>query len=183
MEQKSRWIKVTGRLRRLKDLTKKGSTLPGTVGISHTRWATHGSPSDTNAHPHFNKDQLDHLFVHNGIIGNYSKLKQRLIGKGYEFVSETDTEVLAHLLDYYYKRDHNPLEGAHQGYAEGGGSYALGIPLQRLSGPGLLCQEEQSADCRPQRKAVISSPPMSRHSSVYKGKFLYGERRNCRSQP
>ena len=118
--------KVTGRLQRLKDLTKEGSTLPGTVGIGHTRWATHGSPSDTNAHPHFNKDRSI-IVVHNGIIENYSKLKQRLIGKGYEFVSETDTEVLAHLLDYYYKRSHNPLEALTRVMQKVEGSYALGI--------------------------------------------------------
>ena len=118
--------KVSGRLQRLKDLTKDGTTLPGTVGIGHTRWATHGSPSDTNAHPHFNKDHSI-IVVHNGIIENYSKLKQTLIGRGYEFVSETDTEVLAHLLDYYYSKKKNPLEALTKVMTKVEGSYALGI--------------------------------------------------------
>lgn len=133
--------KVTGRLQRLKDLTKEGSTLPGTVGIGHTRWATHGSPSDTNAHPHFNKDRSI-IVVHNGIIENYSKLKQRLIGKGYEFVSETDTEVLAHLLDYYYKRSHNPLEALTRVMQKVEGSYALGILFNDY--PGQVFSDRKS---------------------------------------
>lgn len=125
--------KVTGRLKRLKDLTKDGTALPGTAGIGHTRWATHGSPSDTNAHPHFNKDRSI-IVVHNGIIENYSKLKQHLIGKGYEFVSETDTEVLAHLLDYYYNRNHNPLEALTKVMQKVEGSYALGILFKDFPG-------------------------------------------------
>lgn len=118
--------KVTGRLKRLKELTKEGTTLPGLCGIGHTRWATHGSPSDTNAHPHFNKDRSI-IVVHNGIIENYSKLKQTLIGRGYEFISETDTEVLAHLLDYYYHKTKNPLTALTKVMQKVEGSYALGI--------------------------------------------------------
>ena len=98
--------------------------LPGKLGIGHTRWATHGAPSDINAHPHFNKDQSI-VVVHNGIIENYLKLKHRLESKGYEFVSETDTEVIAHLLDYYYDRD--PLEAITKVMHRMEGSYALGI--------------------------------------------------------
>ena len=94
--------KAMGRLKVLNELTHGGELLPGKLGIGHTRWATHGAPSDINAHPHFNKDQSI-VVVHNGIIENYLKLKHRLESKGYEFVSETDTEVIAHLLDYYYE--------------------------------------------------------------------------------
>ena len=93
--------KSIGRLKVLSELTHDGKRMPGTVGIGHTRWATHGEPSDVNAHPHFNADHSIAV-VHNGIIENYRKLKERLESKGYRFISATDTEVIAHLLDYYY---------------------------------------------------------------------------------
>ncbi|WP_148409038.1 glutamine--fructose-6-phosphate transaminase (isomerizing) [Murimonas intestini] len=116
--------KSTGRLKVLEELTHGGETMPGTSGIGHTRWATHGAPTDTNAHPHFNKDRSI-VVVHNGIIENYIKLKKKLQSKGYEFISDTDTEVVAHLLDYYYKGD--PLETVTKIMNRVEGSYALGI--------------------------------------------------------
>ncbi len=120
-------VKSKGRLKVLSELTHDGEKLPGTVGIGHTRWATHGSPSDTNAHPHFNKARSI-VVVHNGIIENYLKLKKKLEKRGYEFVSETDTEVIAHLLDYYYKG--NPLQAITKVMHRMEGSYALGIIFQ-----------------------------------------------------
>lgn len=117
-------IKARGRLKVLGELSHGGEILPGTVGIGHTRWATHGSPSDKNAHPHFNKDNSI-VVVHNGIIENYLKLKKKLERKGYEFISETDTEVIAHLLDYYYTG--NPLQAVTKIMHRMEGSYALGI--------------------------------------------------------
>ena len=117
-------VKARGRLKVLGELSHGGEILPGTVGIGHTRWATHGSPSDKNAHPHFNKDSSI-VVVHNGIIENYLKLKKKLERKGYEFVSETDTEVIAHLLDYYYTG--NPLQAVTKIMHRMEGSYALGI--------------------------------------------------------
>ena len=117
-------LKSKGRLKVLSELSHDGATLPGTVGIGHTRWATHGSPSDVNAHPHFNKEESI-VVVHNGIIENYLKLKKKLEKKGYEFISETDTEVIAHLLDYYYKG--NPLEAITKIMHRMEGSYDLGI--------------------------------------------------------
>ena len=117
-------LKSKGRLKVLSELSHDGATLPGTVGIGHTRWATHGSPSDVNAHPHFNKEESI-VVVHNGIIENYLKLKKKPEKKGYEFISETDTEVIAHLLDYYYKG--NPLEAITKIMHRMEGSYALGI--------------------------------------------------------
>lgn len=117
-------LKSKGKLKVLSELSHDGATLPGTVGIGHTRWATHGSPSDVNAHPHFNKEESI-VVVHNGIIENYLKLKKKLEKKGYEFISETDTEVIAHLLDYYYKG--NPLEAITKIMHRMEGSYALGI--------------------------------------------------------
>ncbi|MGO5051953.1 glutamine--fructose-6-phosphate transaminase (isomerizing) [Lachnospiraceae bacterium LCP25S3_G4] len=117
-------MKSKGRLKILAELTHEGAILPGTLGIGHTRWATHGSPSNVNAHPHFNKDESI-VVVHNGIIENYLKLKEKLMKKGYEFISETDTEIIAHLLDYYYKG--NPLETITKIMHRMEGSYALGI--------------------------------------------------------
>ena len=116
--------KAMGRLKVLEEMTQNGATLPGTVGIGHTRWATHGAPSDLNAHPHFNKDRAI-VVVHNGIIENYLKLKKKLMSKGYEFLSETDTEVIAHMLDYYYNGD--PLATITKVMHRMEGSYALGI--------------------------------------------------------
>ena len=117
-------VKAKGRLKVLSELTHDGATMPGTLGIGHTRWATHGEPSDVNAHPHFNKDESI-VVVHNGIIENYLKLKKKLVSKGYEFISDTDTEVIAHLLDYYYTG--NPLQAVTKIMHRMEGSYALGI--------------------------------------------------------
>ena len=115
--------KKEGRLQRLADeLTK--NPLEGTIGIGHTRWATHGGPSDTNSHPHFNKDKSI-VVVHNGIIENYLELKKDLISKGYEFLSETDTEVIAHLLDYNFKGD--ILKAVQETLKSLRGAYAIGV--------------------------------------------------------
>ncbi len=116
--------KSVGRLKALEELTHDGATMPGFLGIGHTRWATHGAPSDVNSHPHYNREETIAV-VHNGIIENYIPLKNRLMKKGYSFVSETDTEVIAHLLDYYYKG--NPLEAITKVLHRVEGSYALGI--------------------------------------------------------
>lgn len=117
-------VKSKGRLKILSELTHGGETLPGMLGIGHTRWATHGEPSDTNAHPHYNSDESI-VVVHNGIIENYLKLKKKLEAHGYEFRSETDTEVIAQLLDFYYKG--NPLQAITKIMHRMEGSYALGI--------------------------------------------------------
>ncbi len=116
--------KAVGRLKVLEELTHGGATMPGTVGIGHTRWATHGAPSDANSHPHYNAEETIAV-VHNGIIENYLPLKEKLISKGYQFKSETDTEVVAQLMDYYYKG--NPLEAIIKVMNRVQGSYALGI--------------------------------------------------------
>lgn len=116
--------KSVGRLKVLQELTHDGATMPGTLGIGHTRWATHGAPSDVNSHPHFNALGTIAV-VHNGIIENYLPLKKKLENRGYQFVSETDTEVLAHMLDYYYKGD--PMVAITKVLHRVEGSYALGI--------------------------------------------------------
>ncbi len=119
--------KSTGRLKVLSELTHDGSTMPGTVGIGHARWATHGEPNDTNAHPHFNEARSIAV-VHNGIIENYIKLKKKLVDRGYRFVSDTDTEIVAHLLDYYYKKTQGEvIETITEVMHRVEGSYALGI--------------------------------------------------------
>jgi glucosamine--fructose-6-phosphate aminotransferase (isomerizing) len=116
--------KARGRLKVLNELTHGGTLLPGSCGIGHTRWATHGVPSDKNAHPHLNESETIAV-VHNGIIENYLKLRKRLEERGYRFQSDTDTEVVAHLLDYYYKGD--PLDAIARVMHRVEGSYALGI--------------------------------------------------------
>ena len=119
--------KSTGRLKVLSELTHDGSTMPGTVGIGHTRWATHGEPSDRNAHPHCNTEK-NIAVVHNGIIENYMKLKKKLLDHGYEFISDTDTEVVAQLLDYYYKKTNGDIINTITKVMHRvEGSYALGI--------------------------------------------------------
>ncbi len=116
--------KAQGRLKVLCDITDNGSTVPGTVGIGHTRWATHGEPSDVNSHPHLSKSGR-FAVVHNGIIENFIPLKERLIRKGFEFISDTDTEVIAHLLEYYYKGD--IMDAMIKVIEHMEGSYALGV--------------------------------------------------------
>lgn len=122
--EKIRTQKAIGRLKVLENMTRGGETMPGGSGIGHTRWATHGAPSDMNAHPHTNTAGTIAV-VHNGIIENYIPLKKKMQDRGYQFASETDTEVLAHLLDYYYKG--NPLEAITKVLHRVEGSYALGI--------------------------------------------------------
>ncbi len=114
--------KCKGRLANLQDKMNKNGKPDGHCGIGHTRWATHGEPSDINSHPHGNKRVT---IVHNGIIENYKQIKDFLIKEGYSFVSETDTETVAKLLDYYYNG--NPMETITRVLGEIKGSYALGI--------------------------------------------------------
>ena len=118
--------KAKGRLQVLKDLTHDGADLPGTLGIGHTRWATHGEPNDINAHPHVSRSGRIAV-VHNGIIENFAELKGQLLHKGYQFKSETDTEVVVQLLDYYYEQCGDVLEAVRRMLSAVEGAYALGI--------------------------------------------------------
>ena len=124
MNEGIRVKKTVGRLKQLEEVTMKGETMPGNCGIGHTRWATHGVPSDINSHPHCNGKKTIAV-VHNGIIENYVYLRNKLIKRGYEFRSETDTEVIAHMLDYYYTK--NPMETITKVLHRIEGAYALGI--------------------------------------------------------
>ena len=116
--------KAKGKLEVLKKLTDNGKTISGTVGIGHTRWATHGEPSDINAHPHLSESGK-FAVVHNGIIENYNQLKEYLISKGIKFRSKTDTEVIAQLLDYYDRG--NIIDTVIKVLSKLNGSYAIGI--------------------------------------------------------
>ncbi len=123
-DNKINMTKAKGRLSILAEKTDNGKNLHGTIGIGHTRWATHGEPSDVNSHPHLSMSGR-FAVVHNGIIENYISLKKKLIDKGFEFVSDTDTEVIAHLFEYYYKGD--ILDAMVKVIEHIEGSYALGV--------------------------------------------------------
>ena len=120
-------IKAKGRLKVLFEKTNGGAVVPGTCGIGHTRWATHGEPSENNAHPHMSDDG-NVVAVHNGIIENYQELKNKLLRKGYTFYSETDTEVAVKLIDYYYKKyEGTPVDAINHSLVRIRGSYALAV--------------------------------------------------------
>lgn len=134
--------KAKGRLQVLSDLTQAGATLQGTVGLGHTRWATHGEPSDVNSHPHVS-EKGRFAVVHNGIVENYMEVREFLQNQGIRFASQTDTEVVAQLLDYYYKGD--LMEAVTKTLHRIRGAYALGI----------LC-----ADCPDKLVAVRKDSPL-----------------------
>ena len=120
-------VKAKGRLRVLTEKTNDGMALHGTCGIGHTRWATHGEPSELNAHPHCSDDR-NVVGVHNGIIENYQELREKLQHKGYSFYSDTDTEVAIKLIDYYYKKyEHTPVDAINHAMVRIRGSYALAV--------------------------------------------------------
>lgn len=127
-------IKAKGRLKVLAEKTDKGSAIKGTCGIGHTRWATHGEPSELNAHPHCS-DDCNVVGVHNGIIENYQELKDKLLRKGYTFHSSTDTEVAIKLIDYYYKKyEGTPVDAINHSMVRIRGSYALAVMFQDYPG-------------------------------------------------
>ena len=126
-------VKAKGRLRILSEKTDGGRAVPGTCGIGHTRWATHGEPSENNAHPHCSEDRSV-VLVHNGIIENYQELKEKLLKSGYTFYSQTDTEIAVKLVDYYYKKTGTPLEALTRTMLRIRGSYAFGVMFHDCPG-------------------------------------------------
>lgn len=133
-EKDTEIIKAKGRLKVLAEKTNDGESVPGTCGIGHTRWATHGEPSETNAHPHMSDDG-NVVAVHNGIIENYQELKDKLLRKGYTFYSNTDTEVAVKLVDYYYKKYlGTPVDAINHAMVRIRGSYALALMFKDYPG-------------------------------------------------
>lgn len=127
-------IKEKGKLKVLADKTNNGHAIKGCCGIGHTRWATHGEPSALNAHPHAS-DNEDVIAVHNGIIENYRELKEKLVKSGYEFKSQTDTEVAVKLIDYYYKKyNEGPVDAIARAMYRIRGSYALCVMFKDYAG-------------------------------------------------
>ncbi len=134
-----RTVKAKGRLTELSEKTDGGRTLIGTVGIGHTRWATHGEPSEVNAHPHSSENTMAErpgiVGVHNGIIENYQELRDKLLRHGYRFYSETDTEVLVKLVDYYYKKYRiGPVDALAKTMVRVRGSYGLAVIFEDYPG-------------------------------------------------
>lgn len=123
-------IRIQGKVQALADAMKE-TAIAGTVGIAHTRWATHGKPCEENAHPHMSHDEI--AVVHNGIIENHDTLRLKLEQAGYEFTSETDTEVAAHLIHYYYQQHENLLRAVQDAALEMHGAFALGVIHQQRS--------------------------------------------------
>ena len=117
-------VREVGKVAELEGLVLE-SDLGGTLGIAHTRWATHGQPSVNNAHPHLSGGELS--VVHNGIIENYREIKEFLIGEGYQFISDTDSEVIPHLVHFYFSKDENLLDAVRQSLKRLRGAYAVGV--------------------------------------------------------
>ncbi len=135
-------VKAKGRLSELITKTDNGNSIKGECGIAHTRWATHGEPSETNAHPHCSDDKTV-IAVHNGIIENYKELKEKLLSKKYTFYSETDTEVLTKLIDYYYKKYNvGPIDALAKMMVRVRGSYAIAVMFKDYPGEIYIARKD-----------------------------------------
>ena len=156
-------VKAKGRLRELYEKTDAGHAMPGACGIGHTRWATHGVPNNLNAHPHTNSENTISL-VHNGIIENYLSLKQLLENNGYSFQSETDSEAVVHLIDYYFHRCNDLGDAFRKAVRDLEGSYALcvvstyspdTIYVARKESPMILGISEDGTFCASDAPALL----------------------------
>ena len=161
-------VKAKGRLKILSEKTNEGHAVPGTCGIGHTRWATHGEPSENNAHPHCTDDKSV-VLVHNGIIENYQELKDKLIKSGYAFYSQTDTEIAVKLVDYYYRKTGTPLEAISRAMLRIRGSYAFGIMFHDHPGKIFAARPD------------VSSHRMFRQFLIRQGMYTISETMRLRS--
>ena len=135
-------VKAKGRLKILAEKTNGGMAVPGCCGIGHTRWATHGEPSENNAHPHCSED-MNVVGVHNGIIESYQEIKEKLTRKGYHFYSQTDTEALINYVDYYYKKYHmGPVDALAKTMVRIRGSYALAVMFKDYPGEIFVARKD-----------------------------------------
>ena len=151
-DQLAEVVKATGKLRNLAEKTDNGHAMAGTCGIGHTRWATHGAPSVTNAHPHVSGNchhsasgpvESEVVGVHNGIVENYQELKDKLLRHGYTFYSQTDTEVLIKLVDYYYKKyKMGPIDAMTKTMVRVRGSYALEVMFKDYPGEIFVARKD-----------------------------------------
>ncbi len=140
-------MKAKGRLSVIEERSEGGKLLPGHCGIGHTRWATHGEPSDVNAHPQYS-DDLCVVAVHNGIIENYQELKDKLLKKGYSFNSDTDTEVAVKLVDYYYKKYFGtPIDAINKAMVRIRGSYSLVLLFKDFPGEIYAARKDSPLIC------------------------------------
>ena len=135
-------VKAKGRLKILVEKTNGGMAVPGCCGIGHTRWATHGEPTENNAHPHCSED-MNVVGVHNGIIESYQEIKEKLTRKGYHFYSQTDTEALINYVDYYYKKYHmGPIDALAKTMVRIRGSYALAVMFKDYPGEIFVARKD-----------------------------------------
>ena len=168
--------KSKGRLAVLRTKTENGATLPGYLGIGHTRWATHGAPSDENAHPQLSTNGSI-CIVHNGIIENFLPLKEFLLKQGKTFRSETDTEVIANLLEYYYEQENDLMKAVRLTLGRIEGSYALGILCADRPDSMIAEAEGQSTDLRLRRGRELHRLGCPGHPAVYAQRRVSQRRR------
>ena len=172
-------VKTKGRISDLQQKLDEVGTPQGSVGIGHTRWATHGAPTDANAHPHSGSSGRVTL-VHNGIIENYLELKAELEKQGRQFKSQTDTEVLAQLFDSLY--DGNPLETMLKVIKRVRGSYAVAVLMSDHPDEILAAKKRQPADSRHRQRGELSCFRYSGSAQIYTRLRCHAGRRDCDSR-
>jgi glucosamine--fructose-6-phosphate aminotransferase (isomerizing) len=159
--------------KRLADKTDDGKALKGCIGIGHTRWATHGEPSEINAHPHCSDDH-NVVGVHNGIIENYQELKEKLLRHGYKFYSETDTEVAIKLIDYYEKKyKQGPLYSVTHAMTRIRGSYALAVMFKEYPDEIFAARKDSPMVIGVKEGETFLASDVNSDHQVYKDRLLH----------